>query len=142
MANREVNLTKRIKTPQGWRFCPVILAPNGRLRSDVVLVGGNEEKHPEGAFYLEWREGSKRIRLSVGKNAADAVTKKLRKAAALNAQNNGLTLATEGAKNGHRPLASSVIAYLADVKLTHKPRSYAAYATALAYFLESCKKVN
>ena len=58
MANREVNLTKRIKTPQGWRFCPVVLAPNGRLRSDVVLVGGNEEKRARhaGRFFMKaWR---------------------------------------------------------------------------------------
>jgi hypothetical protein len=26
----------------------------------------------EGAYYLEWRDGGKRIRLSVGKDAADA----------------------------------------------------------------------
>jgi integrase/recombinase XerD len=142
MANREVNLTKRVKTTHGWRFCPVVLASNGRLKPDAVLVGGKEEKHPEGAFYLEWREGSKRVRLSVGKNGPDAITHKLRKEAELNALKNGIELAEDGAKNGHRRLDFSVTEYLADVKLTHKPRSYAAYATALAYFLDSCKKTN
>ena len=27
--NREVHLTKRVKTSDGLRFCPVIIAPNG-----------------------------------------------------------------------------------------------------------------
>lgn len=46
--NREVNCTKRIKTPQGLRYCPVILSANGRIRPDWVLVNGKEERHPEG----------------------------------------------------------------------------------------------
>jgi integrase/recombinase XerD len=42
---------------------------------------------------------------------------------------------------GRRSLAGAVAAYLEDVKLTHKPRSYAAYKTALDYFCESCHKL-
>ena len=60
--NREVNCTKRVKTPQGLRYCPVVLSANGRIRPDWVLVNGKEERHPEGAYYLEWREETKRIR--------------------------------------------------------------------------------
>ena len=62
--NREVNVTKRVKTLQGLRYCPVVLSANGRIRPDWVLVSGREERHPEGAYYLEWREGAKRTRLS------------------------------------------------------------------------------
>jgi integrase/recombinase XerD len=140
MANREVNLTKRVQTPQGWRYCPVVLSANGRVKPDGVLVNGKEEPHPEGAYYLEWREGTKRVRLSVGKNASDAATRRLRKEAELNAVNNGVAVVPESKQNGHRALGMSVAEYLADVKLTHKPRSYAAYQTALNYFLESCTK--
>ena len=67
--NREVNLTKRIKTPQGLRFCPVVISANGRVKPDYVLIGGKEQRHPEGAYYLEWREGGKRVRQSVGRDA-------------------------------------------------------------------------
>jgi hypothetical protein len=63
MANREVNLTKRIQTPQGMRYCRVVLSANGRVRPDLVLVNGKPETHKEGAYYLEWREGAKRVRL-------------------------------------------------------------------------------
>jgi integrase/recombinase XerD len=139
VANREVNLTKRIKTPAGLRYCPAVLSNNGRVKPDVVLVNGQEERHPEGAYYLEWRDGAKRCRLSVGKNAADAAARRLAKEAELNAINHGVAVAAEQ-KNGHRSLTKAVTEYLADVKLTHKPRSYAAYQTALNYFLESCTK--
>jgi integrase len=142
MANREVNLTKRINTPSGLRYCPVVLSANGRVKPDVVLVNGKEEHHPEGAYYLEWREGVKRVRRSVGKNGSDASARRLRKESELNAINNGVAVVPEGKHNGHRALNIAVAEYLGDVKLTHKPRSYAAYQTALNYFLESCTKQN
>ena len=69
MANRECNLTKRIRLADGTtRFCPVVLSQNGRIKPDWVIVDGREERHSEGNYYLDWYEGSKRIRLSVGKN--------------------------------------------------------------------------
>ncbi|MFY9672822.1 MAG: phage integrase SAM-like domain-containing protein, partial [Terriglobales bacterium] len=83
----------------------------------------------------------KRVRLSVGKDAADASARRLCKEAELNAVNNGIAVLPENGK-GLRSLAGAVADYLAEVKLTHKPRSYAAYNTALAYFLESCHKLN
>src|SRR5215472_15211626 len=85
--NREINLTKRVKTTQGLRYCPIALSANGRVKPDIVLVNGKEERHPEGAYYLEWREGTKRVRLSVGKDAVDASARRLRKEAELNAIN-------------------------------------------------------
>jgi integrase len=104
-------------------------------------VNGKEERHTEGAYYLEWREGSKRVRLSVGKDAADASARRLRKEAELNAMNNGVTVVPDTGDNGRRSLAGAVAQYLEDVKLTHKPRSYAAYRTALSYFMESRPKL-
>ena len=53
-----VNLTKRVQTANGMRYCPVAESANGRVKPDVVLVNGKEERHPEGAYYLEWREGA------------------------------------------------------------------------------------
>jgi len=62
--NHEVNVTKRVQTNNGLRYCPVVLSANGRIKPDAVLVNGKQEHHPEGAYYLEWREGAKRVRLS------------------------------------------------------------------------------
>jgi len=59
--SREVNLTKRIQTPKGMRYCPVVLGSNGRIRPDVVVVNGRPERHSEGSYYLEWREKGRRV---------------------------------------------------------------------------------
>ncbi len=138
--NRECNLTKRIETPHGWRYCRVVLSANGRVKPDVVLVNGKEEKHPEGAYYLEWREGSKRVRLSIGKDPATATARRLQKEAELNARNNGVTVVCGNGQNGHRSLAAAVTDFLDETKLTKKPKTLAAYTTALNYFTESCPK--
>src|ERR1035438_4572096 len=90
--NRRVNLTKRIRTNAGLRYCPVVLSANGRVKPDTVLVNGKPERHTEGAYYLEWSEGSKRLRLSVGKDAADATARRQRKEAELNAANSGVAI--------------------------------------------------
>ena len=125
MANREVNLTKRVQTLHGMRYCRVVLSPNGRVKPDVVLVNGNEEGHPEGAYYLEWREGSKRVRLSVGEDAQDAAARRLRKGAELNAVNNGVAVVPENG-NGQGSLAGTVADYLEAIKLSKKPKTHAA----------------
>src|SRR5580700_5742562 len=104
MANREVNLTKRVQIPHGTRYCRVVLSANGRVKPDLVIVNGKQERHAEGAYYLEWREGAKRVRLSVGKDAADASARRLRKEAELNAINNGVAVRPESGANGHRSL--------------------------------------
>lgn len=77
--HREVNLTKRVQTSAGMRYCPVILSANGRVKPDAVLVNGKPERHPEGAYYIEWHDNGRRRRLSVGKDAADASSMRLRK---------------------------------------------------------------
>jgi len=139
--NRKVGLTKRVQTSKGLRYCPVVLAANGRVRADLVIVNGKEERHPEGAYYLEWWAGSKRIRLSVGKDASDANARRLHKEAELNAVNNGVTVVPENGQNGHRSVAVAVTGFLDETKLTKKPKTLAAYRTALSYFTESCPKL-
>src|SRR5271169_55692 len=137
--HREVNLTKRVQTPQGMRYCAVVLSANGRVKPDAVLVNGKPERHPEGAYYIEWHDNGKRIRLSVGKDAADASSMRLRKETELN---NGDATVPENAANGHRSVAASVADYREETALTKKPKTLAVYTTALSYSTESCHKLN
>ena len=141
MANREVNLTKRVQTPQGMRYCRVVLSANGRVKPDLVIVNAKPETHKEGAYYLEWRMGAKRVRLSVGKDPADASARRQRKEAELNAVNNGIAVVPDG-QNGTRSIAAAVADFLDETKLTKKLKTLAAYSTALSYFMESCHKLN
>ena len=139
MPNRECNLTKRVLTANGWRYCAVALAANGRVEPDVVCINSHEKLHFEGAYYIEWREGSKRRRQSVGKNAQDAQAQRLRKEAELNAKNHGVVVAP---KNGnHRvTLGDAISAYLSETKILKRPATLSAYSLALRNFTESCTK--
>jgi integrase len=56
--------------------------------------------------------------------------------------NNGDATAPENAANGHRSVAASVADHLEETTLTKKPKTLAAYSTALSYFTESCHKLN
>jgi integrase/recombinase XerD len=139
--SKEVNLTKRVQTKKGPRYCPVVVSPNGRVKPDLVIVNGQPERHPEGAYYLEWRENGRRVRLSVGKDAQDAVARRQRKQAELHAVNKGVTMVPQNGNHGQRSLATAVAEFLDETKLTKKPKTLAAYSTALNYFTESCPKL-
>jgi integrase/recombinase XerD len=139
--NRQANLTKRIRTSKGLRFCPVVVSSNGRVKPDYVTIGDKEERHPEGAYYLEWYEGSKRVRLSLGKDAATAAARRHQQEQILASKAAGIKLADEEKSDGSL-LGDAVAVYLDDIKKTKKPKTYAAYKTALEYFLESCTKAR
>lgn len=83
---------------------------------------------------------ARRRRLSVGKNAADASARRAAKEAELNARNHGMAIVAEG-QNGRRSLPAAVADFLEETKLTKKPKTHAAYSTALKYFTESRAKV-
>src|ERR1022692_251233 len=136
--NWAVNLTKRVKTARGLRYCAVARFANGRVKPDIVLLNGIEERHPEGGYYLEWRETGKSVRLSVGPDAVEAYTRRLRKEAELHALNNDLALIRPKAT---RLVRASIADFLDETKLSKKPKTFAAYSLALRYFQESCPKL-
>ena len=93
------------------RYCPIVESGNGRAKSDYVVVDGKQERHTEGAYYLEWREDGRRRRLSVGKHAGEAMAQRVRKEAELNARNHGVA-SPPTITNGKRSLAGAVAEYL------------------------------
>jgi hypothetical protein len=142
--NRVVSVSKRVETDKGLRYCPVVESKNGRIKSDYVWVDGKEQYHSEGAYYISWYEGKKLNRLSVGKDAATAYARQQQKQAEINAKNSGLTVSPEGAEipaeNSKRLLSTAITEFIEETKLTKKPKTLAAYTTALNYFTESCHK--
>jgi integrase len=140
---KQVNLTKRVPVNGRLRYCPAVLAVNGKIRPDVVIVDGKEQTIREGSYSIEWYEGTKRIRVAVGKNATDARNAQLAKQAELHALDNGIDVPNAPVmSNGQakHSLAAAIASYLEDVKLTKKHRTHLAYKTALEYFQESCHK--
>ena len=139
--NRHVNLTKRIRTPNGLRFCPVVVSANGRVKPDYVLVADRQERHPEGAYYLEWYDGGRRVRRSVGKDAGTAAARRHQQEQILASKAAGIRLAEEGESNG--PLLGDAVAtYLDEIRKTKKHKTWSAYKAALSYFLDSCGKAR
>jgi integrase/recombinase XerD len=134
----KVNLTKYVRTAKGLRYCPAVISTNGRIKPEIVIVGAKEERHAEGSYYLDWNENGKRIRQSIGKNAADAYTQYQRKTFSLNASAHGVNIVPEA--NGRKPLAVAVADFLDETKLSKKPTTLAVYRTAIRYFQESCTK--
>ena len=140
----KVNLTRRIRLEDGSSpYCPVVMAANGRLKPDFVVVKGKEEYHPGGTFYLDWNQNGKRHRVWAGTDGAQALAKKHLQEGILAAQNTGVenvpALPSSRINTG-RLLVHRVAVYLEGMRLTRKPRSYNAYKNALNYFMESCKK--
>lgn len=63
-AKARVNVVKKVKVKDQWKFCPVVLEANGRLKNKV-RIGGRIETHVEGVYYIEWREAGQRRREAV-----------------------------------------------------------------------------
>jgi hypothetical protein len=105
------------------------MAGNGRVKPDMVLTNGKPERHREGSYYLEWRNGSKRICLSVGKDAAAADAQRQRKEYDLRAPIHNVQVVVPE-KNGHRSLAAAVETYLEEIKLTKKPKTRSLFLTS------------
>lgn len=140
--NVRVNLTKRVSTPEGLRYCPALVADNGRVRPDWVWVDGHEERHPEGAYYIDYTDGNgKRIRTSVGKAAKEAQTHRLRKEAELRALAQGLNIVSEDGVP-KRSIILAAASFLEEIQLTKEEKTHEGYEIALRYFQESCEKRN
>jgi integrase/recombinase XerD len=147
MANTTVSLTKRVKTEQGLRYCPVVLGADGRPRKDGVWETADNEdgtkkrvamRHPEGAYYLDFYDGTKRVRLSVGKDHDRAWDAKLKKESELKALAQGIEVSTS--INRGPTLAAVISDYMEEIRATKKPRTFAAYNLSLSYFKETCTK--
>jgi hypothetical protein len=136
-----VNLIKKIKVGTQWRFAPFVPEPNGRLK-DKVRVNGAVETHPEGAYYIEWRERGKRCRAAVERE--DAVAEARRKAVELQAIRDGLIAAPEPkpeeAAEQKTLIGDAIDAYLRYVKMQRKARTWLTYRYTLDTLLRASYK--
>ena len=87
-----VNVLKKVKINGSWKLCPVVRESNGRLR-DRVRVDGRIEVHSEGVYYLEWREGGRRLREAIP-NHAEVLERARLKSLELEARRAGVALDT------------------------------------------------
>src|ERR1700680_4281969 len=58
-----VNLLKQFKTGNGWFLKSIPRKPNGQRDWSAL---------PDGSYFIEWREGGKRMRLPAGRTVSQA----------------------------------------------------------------------
>jgi integrase/recombinase XerD len=141
----KVNITRRVKIEgKGLQFCKIVYGAGGKIKPDWVIVNGLEEHHPEaGPYYLDFRQNGKRTRRAGGLTAAEA-TQAAEQQKALLLSHRAATKAgirlPEPEVTGGRSLRDAVDTYLLEIEAHRKPKTHAAYSTALKYFLESTRK--
>ena len=136
----QVNITKRIDTPEGRRFCPAILGAGGRVKPDWVMVNDRQERHPEGAYYLDWTEDGNRRRIAVGTDATAACNCRNRKQSELEAIAQGLEVTNPIEDDSGLRLRSAVEDFLEDIQLSRQRKTWLGYCLSLKYFKECCSK--
>jgi integrase len=139
-----VSISKYVKLKTGWRYCPVHVSKNGRIKPDYVLVKKVSEYHPEGFYSLDWYdENKKRRRKKVGKVCAVAEMECEKKQRALQAAAAGVTVVNNDDNDDptRLTLQQAKIKYFENlVSLGKDKKTIAAYRVSVVSFLESCKK--
>jgi integrase len=76
----------------------------------------------------------------VGNDGTVALNRQVRKQTEMQAQSQGIEIASEDSNPNLTPLLEAISGYLEEIRLSKKPKTLSAYTTALNYFKESCTK--
>ena len=137
-----VTLLKQVKVDGKWRHARALFDTKGRVRRDRVRVGGQEELHPEGSYFVEWWEQGKRRLEPVGADAQDAAEKARIKQAELAAVRNGIIPAAPVVEvaQDRTTLKHALDAYKDYVRYHRSLRTFRTYRPILDSFSEFCLK--
>ena len=140
--SERVNIIKYVKHDGRWRFAPAAKRPNGNIHWDHVLIDGVPKSHPEGKYFIEWREGGIRRRKSVGSIPSEVLGEAQRQRALLDAKAAGIEVAAPDARPATRQLLVSDAAdrYLRDVKMNKSRSTFSHYNHCLGLFKQSLTK--
>ncbi len=123
----------------GWRYCKPVWGKNSKLKPDTVLVGGKEEVHSEGAYYLnvdgQWEK--------CGKSAAEAQEERSRRLARQRYERETGERLPEPKPKGKLP-SDAIDACLTELELkvagkSRRPKTLAASRQALNEFAEQSR---
>jgi integrase len=111
LANRQVSLMRKCKTPKGWRRYPVVMSANGKVKPDAVSVNGKEYAYSVGHYELRSYKGAKVVWTRVDGGATEALAalklaQKRATAAAL-AQDAGIQVVSDPARVSIRDAAQT-----------------------------------
>lgn len=139
-----VNIIKYVKHSNRWRFAPLARRPNGNIHWDHVLIEGVPQPHPEGKYFIEWREDGVRRRRSVGTIPSEILAQAQRQRALLDAKAAGIEVAESESKPAGRQLlvADAAERYLRDVKMNKSASTHRHYSHTLGLFRQSLAKAS
>ena len=142
--SERVNIIKYIKHANRWRFAPAVKRPSGHIHWNYVLIDGTPQQHPEGNYFIEWREGGVRRRKSVGTIPSEILAEAQRQRALLDAQAAGVEIAKSELAPTTRQLLVTDAAerYLRDVRMNKSASTYRHYKHCLGLFDESLAKAT
>jgi site-specific recombinase XerD len=139
------SIYKYCRTDAGWRYCKAVFHPNGKIKPNIVLVRGKEEKHAEGSYFLnhnnQW--------IAVGDDASEAQRKRMLRLNQMEyARLSGRSLAAASAGqpsvvefSGRKIIKDEVEAYLANLELAKRPhRTVQSKRRFLMSFMEIAPK--
>lgn len=126
---------KYCKTTKGWRYCKSAWGKNNKLKPNVVVVGGREETHLEGMYYLnvdgQWEKAG-----ATAVDAQDAQRKRLARQEYERQTGERLPETPNGT-----PLAVAVKRYFSNLEAQGRdPKTIRAYRSAVDSFVGQCKK--
>jgi integrase len=121
----KLSIYKYVRTGAGWRYCKAAFHPNGKIKPNVVVVSGVEEKHTEGRYFLNFNNQW----IDVGAEALVAQRKRLLRLNQMECER--LTGRSAGAAHlgkpsvvefsGRKVTKDEVETYLADLELSRRP---------------------
>jgi hypothetical protein len=124
MANRKVSIWMYVKVGSRWRYAKPVEGRNHKLKPGWFVVDGVEQHHPDAAYHIRFREGSKVIWRKC-RGAADATAARERQEAYLTAYAHGLTPAQQYHAAPRPKLIVEVLpAYLDEYRLSHSKESF------------------
>jgi hypothetical protein len=50
----KLSIYKYVRLDAGWRYCKAAFHLNGKIKPNVVIVNGMEDKHAEGSYFLNF----------------------------------------------------------------------------------------
>lgn len=137
---KRVNVVKYVKIEDKWRFAPVV-QKNGKIVRDQVRVQGKAASHPEGSYYIEWRENGIRRREPVA-HFAELVDRARRKLIELEARKEGLIESNhDDTQHARVKVEAAITEYLQFIEGHRKKRTHMTYRYTLDTLLrQSCRK--
>ncbi len=141
MAQSKFTLYKYVKLADGsWRYCKAAFYSNGKIKPNRCIVGGKEEEHPEGAYYLYHRKNW----IPVG---ADALEAQRRRNVRLDDDEFKRLQGTAPVESPNvvpitpkRTLAGAVEEWRNETEANKKHKTYLAYKKSTEYFFQFCRK--